>query len=167
MQQPPLLPEEAFARVLRLAKFDGTGALALGTIFALLSASAGHFPFAAIGLLAAGAGAVELHGAALLRQGESRGMNWLVASQPFLLAVILAYCAVRLWLVETPPLPEQLQALIAAGAAQWHLSVEDYVRLLNRLTYGILAIASVFFQGGMMVYYLRRRRSVEKALAEE
>ena len=29
MQQPPLLPEETLSRVLRLAKFDGLGALGL------------------------------------------------------------------------------------------------------------------------------------------
>src|SRR5678816_1370684 len=89
MQQPPLLPEETLARVLRLARFDGMGALVLGGMFALFAAAARDFPFAAIGLLAAGAGAVELHGAALLRQGDRRGMQWLVASQPYLLLVIL------------------------------------------------------------------------------
>ena len=30
MQQPPLLPEETLVRVLRLARFDGMGALVLG-----------------------------------------------------------------------------------------------------------------------------------------
>ena len=168
-RQPPLLPEEVLVRVLRLARFDGLGALGLGTIFALVSAAGDHFPFAAIGLLAAGAGAVELHGVGLLRQGESRGMNWLIASQPFLLVVIFAYCALRLWLVEMPPLPETLHALVAAGAAQWNMSVDDYLRLLNRITYGVLAVTALGFQGGMMIYYLRRKKPVERALtiAEE
>src|SRR5262249_17978142 len=100
---PPLLPQETLLRVLRVARFDGTGALILGGTFALMMASEHDFPFAAIGLLAAGAGAIELHGAALLKQGESRGMSWLVASQPYLLLVILAYCALRLWFVQIPP----------------------------------------------------------------
>jgi hypothetical protein len=166
MRQPPLLPEETLARVLRLAKFDGMGALVLGTIFALLSAAAGHFPLAAVGLLAAGAGAVELHGAALLRRGHERGMNWLIASQPFLLLVIFSYCALRLWFIETPPLPEQMRGLLAASAAQWRMPVEDFLHLLNRITYGALAIIAVGFQGGMMIYYLRRRKPVARALVE-
>lgn len=165
MQQPPLLPEEALIRVLRLARFDGMGALLLGGLFALASAAAHEIPFTAIGLLAAGAGAVELHGVSLLREGEPRGMNWLVASQPFLLLVIFAYCALRVWVTETPPLPESLQALLAAGAAQWHMSVDDYVRVLNRITYAVLAVAAIGFQGGMMVYYLRRRSAVLQALS--
>src|SRR5688500_10289645 len=92
MQQPPLLPAETLARVVRLARFDGTGALLLGSFFAIATALVRDIPFTAIGLLAAGAGAVELHGIALLRERQARGMSWIIASQPLLLIVILGYC---------------------------------------------------------------------------
>lgn len=167
MQQPPLLPEETFARVLRLARFDGMGAMALGGMFALFAATSRDFPFAAIGLLASGAGAVELHGAALLREGEPRGMRWLVASQPFLLLVILSYCALRMWLVEIPPVPEAFQAVFAASARQWNMSIEQYQHALNRITALAVAVVATAFQGGMMLYYLRRREPVYRALAAE
>ena len=62
MQQPPLLPEEALIRVLRLARFDGTGVLVLSGTFAVMAALGRDVPFAVIGLLGAAAGAVELHG---------------------------------------------------------------------------------------------------------
>jgi hypothetical protein len=164
MQQPPLLPEETLLRVVRLARMDGIGALVLGTLFALVAAAGHHFPFTVVGLLAAGAGAVELHGVALLRQAQPRGINWLVASQPFLLIVIFSYCALRLWSGEMPPIPEQLRAFIAAGAAQWRMSIDDYLQLLNRITYALLAVTALGFQGGMMIYYLRRRAAVKQAL---
>jgi hypothetical protein len=162
--QPPLLPEETLSRVLRLARFDGMGALILGGMFALFAAAARDFPFAAIGLLGSGAGAVELHGAALLRQGEPRGMRWLVASQPFLLTVILCYCALRLWFVEIPPIPESMQNLFAMSARQWGMSVEEYQRALNQITALAVACVATGFQGGMMIYYLRRRAPVYRAL---
>jgi hypothetical protein len=164
MQQPPLLPEETLLRVLRLARMDGLGALVLGTLFALVAAAGHHFPFTAVGLLGAGAGAIELHGVTLLRRAQPRGMNWLVASQPFLLVVIFSYCALRLWFEEMPPVPEQLRAFLAAGAAQVRMPVDDYLQLLNRIIYGSLAVTAVGFQGGMMIYYLRRRRAVRQAL---
>ena len=164
---PPLLPEVTLARVLRLAKFDGTSVLVLGGMFALMAAASGHFPLAVIGLLAAGAGAIELHGAALLRQSDERGMLWLVASQPFLLVVILSYCALRLWIIEIPPAPEQFQALFAAGASQWGMSMHDYLQTLNRMTASAVAIVAIGFQGGMTFYYLRRRAPVARALAVE
>jgi hypothetical protein len=167
MQQPPLLPDETLARVLRLARFDGMGAMVLGGMFALVAAGAGDARFAAIGLLASGAGAVELHGAALLRQGEPRGMRWLIASQPYLLFVILSYCALRLWLIELPPIPETFQSVFATSAQQWGLTVEEYQRALNRITALAVAFVATGFQGGMMLYYLRRREPVYRALAAD
>lgn len=165
MPQPPLLPEETLTRVLRIARFDGTGALVLGGIFALLAAAGGERGFAVVGLLASGAGAIELHGVGLLRQGEPRGMNWLIASQPLLLAVILVYCTLRLWFVELPPVPADFQGVFAASAQQWGMSLPDYQRALNRITILVLAAVAVGFQGGMVVYYVRRRAAVEQALA--
>lgn len=165
MQQPPLLPAETLVRVLRLAHFDGLGALIMGGLFALAAAAGRHFPFTALGLLAAGAGAVELHGAALLRQGEVRGLRWLIGSQPFLLLVILIYCGFKLSIDPSEVLPESLQALVAASAAQWNMSVPDYLSLINRLTAAAVAIAAIAFQGGMALYYWRRRRAVRQALA--
>jgi hypothetical protein len=165
MPQPPLLPEETLTRVLRIARFDGTGALLLGGLFALLAAAGGERGFAVVGLLASGAGAIELHGVGLLRQGEPRGMNWLIASQPLLLAVILVYCALRLWFVELPPVPEDFQGVFAASAQQWGMSLPEYQRALNRITILVLAAVAFGFQGGMVLYYLRRRAAVEQALA--
>ncbi len=166
MQQPPFLPEETLSRVLRLAKFDGMGALVLGGLFALTAAAGRHVPFTVIGLLAAGAGAVELHGEALLRQGEPRGMKWLIASQPFMFLVILTYCGLRLWLIEVPPVPEWLKAIVATSAAQAGLTLEGYMLMVNRLTALMVAVVALGFQGGMALYYWRRRKPVEQALAE-
>jgi hypothetical protein len=167
MKQPPLLPEETFARVLRLARFDGMGALGLGSLFAVMAAGTHDVPFAVIGLLAAGAGAVELHGVSLLRGGEERGLHWLIASQPFLLLVVWSYCGLRLVHFEMPPLPEGLGHLAALSAEQWGLTVDQYFRLLNTLTVAILALVSLCYQASMAVYYFRRRGPVARALAEE
>ena len=143
------------------------GALLLGGIFALMAAASRDFPFAAIGLLASGAGAIELHGLALLREGEPRGMRWLITSQPFLFVVILSYCAMRLWLVELPPIPETFQGLFATSAQQWGMTVEQYQHALNRITALAVATVAALFQGGMTLYYVRRREPVYRALAAE
>jgi hypothetical protein len=164
MQQPPLLPEEALARVARLARFDGLSVLVLGALFAIGAAAARDVPFAALGLLAAGAGAVELHGLALLGQHHSRGMSWLIASQPFLLVVILSYCALRLTFVEIPPMPDEWRAMFELSAQRVGLTPAQYFLLLNRITVGVVAVVSVFYQGGMTLYYLRRRAAVARAL---
>lgn len=167
MQQPPLLPEETLFRVLRLAKLDGTGVLILGAMFAVLAAAGGDARFAIIGLLAAGAGAIELHGAALLRQGAPRGMRWLIFSQPFLLLVIYAYCWIRLTHFEMPPIPERFQEPIEQAAQQLGLTVEGYFQMVNRLTAKVVSVIATIYQGCMTIYYLRRRDAVTRALELE
>lgn len=166
MQQPPLLPHETLVRVLRIARFDGIGALLLGGMFALSAAMAGEPPLAVIGLLGAGAGAIELHGTELLKQGDGRGMSWLIASQPFLLVVVFSYCSMRLWVLPLPPVPESLEGLFAASATQWKMTVDEYQHVLNRITVLAIAVVALGFQGWMTYYYVRRRQAVMTAVTE-
>ncbi len=167
MQQPPLLPEETLARVFRLAKVDGMGVLVLAGFFACISAAAGDFLGAIVGLLVAGAGALELHGASLLRQGEERGITWLVGSQFFLLATILVYCGLRLLHLDIPPIPDELRPMIEASAAQAGLGVDEYLKAVYRFGLWLVALVSLLYQGGMMLYYLRRRDAISRALNGE
>ncbi|MFM8336556.1 MAG: hypothetical protein ACKODK_13440, partial [Opitutaceae bacterium] len=166
MQQPPLLPEETLERVERLARFDGLSLLLLGALFAVPAAAVRDVPFAIIGLLAAGAGAIELHGLGLLREGDARGLNWLIGSQPLLLGVIWCYCVLRLLFFEPPPMPEDMADLAKAGAAQWGMPVEEYFRRVNQFIVGAVAVIALFYQGGMTLYYLLRREAVTTALGE-
>lgn len=164
---PPLLPEETLARVLRLARFDGLSVLFLGTLFAVGAAAAKDLPFAAVGLLAAGAGAIELHGVGLLRQGEPRGMTWLIGSQPFLFLVIAAYCVLRMTHFDLPALPDRVRELAELSARQWRMSVDEYFRTINLIAAGVVGFVSLLYQGGMTLYYLRRREAVRRAIEAE
>lgn len=165
MLQPPFLPDEVLARVHRLARRDGSSMLVIAGVFAVLAALAGDGVGAITGLLVAGAGALELHGAALLNDGEPRGMSWLIGSQAFLLATILGYCTLRLLHHEIPPLPEEMRSLIDQSAAELGLTAEQYLQRVYRLGLWLVAILSVLYQGGMIVYYARRREAVARALA--
>ena len=165
MQPPPFLPEETFARVCRVARFDGLSVLLVAGFFALLSAVAGEAVGALIGLLAAGAGAIELHGRTLLHHGERRGMSWLVGSQLFLLVVLLGYCALQLLRARLPALPAEADALLQADADQLGMTKSEFLLLFNRMLYGGFAIVTLVYQGGMALYYLRRRAAVDRVLA--
>ena len=163
---PPLLPDEILRRVIRTSKFDGAGVLVIAGAFALASASVHDVTGAEAGLLIAAAGAMELHGSALLRQGETKGTRWLVASQLFLLAIVLGYIGWRLQNVDIAPMrpllmTEQREAIAKAG-----LTVDDFLRTVYKATYEILGIASILYQGGLALYYFRRRTAVTTALGE-
>lgn len=164
MKTPPLLPEETLRRVLRVANMEGLSVLAIAGMFALASASMGDYQGTAIGLLAAASGAIELHGAALLQAGAARGTKWLIVSQPYLMAIILAYCAWRLSYVD----PQYIAGLKTAAHSMYGDGIRDriaetgltepqYYALVYRLTFTAFALATLIYQGLMTLYYLRRR----------
>jgi hypothetical protein len=138
--------------------------LLVAGMFALLAAMTGDSVGAITGLLVAGAGALELHGAALLNDGRRRGMSWLIGSQLFLLLTIIAYCALRLFHLEIPPVPADMEPIIAMSAAQLGLSPAEYLQGLYRVVLSLVALLSLAYQGGMILYYARRRAAVETAL---
>ena len=165
--KPPLLPSERLRRVLRVARLDGASILGVAGAFALVSAAFRDVTGAVIGLLVAAAGAIELHGASLLRASDVKGGRWLLGSQLYLMAVILAYCAFRLarpdlaaWrAVVTEDLAEQIR--------QANLTVDQVLLQIQRLVYFGVAAATLLYQGGMSLYYLRHRAAVAAALQED
>jgi hypothetical protein len=167
MKTPPLLPEETLHRVLRVANFNGMSVLAISGMLALAVASAGDYRGAAIGLLIAAAGAIELHGAGLLRAGEARGTQWLIASQPYLLVVVLGYCGLCLWSYDPAMLREAMTSDLRASLAQVGYSEERFLRMFYVTTYALLGIGTFIYQGAMTLYYFRRRRAVAAALEGE
>jgi len=164
--KPPLLPSETFRRVLRVARFDGLSVLGVSGAFALISAASQDVSGAMIGLLVAAAGAIELHGVTLLKVGRGRGMNWLITSQLYLMAILIGYAYVKLLKpdismirpVVTPELTEQIH--------QAGMSVDQFLLEFLRLMYGGVAVATILYQGGMTLYYARRRVAVAAALLE-
>src|SRR5437660_1598457 len=164
---PPFLPEETLSRVLRVARLDGISVAFIAGLFAILAALAGDGLGAIIGLLVAGAGAIELHGASLLHHGEKRGMNWLIASQIFLLTTVIAYCALRLLHPGFGPLLAAVTDDMRASLETAGWTPERFVRFVYNTTYYAVAVVTFFYQGGMALYYFRRRRSVARALASE
>jgi hypothetical protein len=167
MKPPPFLPEETLHRVLRVSRLDGMSIAVIAGLFALISALAGDGLGAVVGLLVAGAGAIELHGATLLEHGEPRGMSWLINSQLFLLATIVGYCALRLLHPSVEPLKAAVtdEMKLSLESAGW--TPDDFVRVVYNTTYIAVAIATLFYQGGMALFYYRRREAVERALTEE
>jgi hypothetical protein len=159
MRTPPLLPEETLHRVLRVANFDGLSVLAVSGMLTLAVASNGNFLGAAVGLLVAAAGALELHGVGLLRAGHGRGIRWLIASQPYLLVVVLAYCALQVGTYD----PALLHDAVNRGVGAKVLD-DAALRRIYFTSYAVIAVATIIYQGAMTVYYYNRRHAVVAAL---
>jgi hypothetical protein len=168
--QPPILASEILRHVLRVARFDGLSVLFLAGFFALVSAASGDVSGAAFGLLIAAAGAVELHGMGLLRGADRRGMSWLVASQLYLLSVVLGYVGYRLANPDSDPLLKMAKSALTDEIRQAGMDpvqfMAEFPREL-RLLYMAVGGLTILYQGGMAVYYMRRRAAVEAAIDED
>jgi hypothetical protein len=165
-KRPPFLPAQALQRVIHIARLDGMGVLAIAGLFALASALMHDQVGTLIGLVVAGAGAVELHGVALLRHGIERGMHWLVGSQVLLLVVVLAYVLLRLTHVDTAMMKPLLTEQQRQAIAQSGMGVDAFLRMVYIGTYAMVGVATVLYQGGLTVYYQRRRAAVAVALRD-
>lgn len=166
-KSPPLLPTEALERVLRHARLNGTWVLAMGGTFALIGATGGEYVGVMAWLLVAGTGAMALHGATLLHEGEPRGTDWLVGGQLFCLALILSLCAWQLTHVDLAPLRAAVTDDMRSSFKQTGLTEDEFLLLTYRLSYGILALVALLYPGGMALYYHRRRAAVTAALMSE
>ena len=166
MKKPPLLPSEALRRVLRVARFNGWVVLAISGAFALGSASIHDTAGTAVGLLIAGAGAMELHGASLVNHGEAQGVNWMIGSQFYLMAVMFGYIWLRLQHIDVGTLepfltPDQHQAIAQAG-----LTTEEFLRAVYVSTWSLVGALTLIYQSAMAIYYHRRRGPITVALKE-
>jgi hypothetical protein len=164
--KPPLLPAETLRRVLRVARMNGASVLAISGVFALVSAGARDLSGAVVGLMVAASGAVELHGAALLRNGRENGMRWLVSSQVLLAAVVLAYVAIRIRDPDISAMREVLTDEQRSVIRQTGMSEDAFLVATYRFGYWAVAGATLAYQGAMTLYYARRQAPVAAALRD-
>jgi hypothetical protein len=171
---PPLLSDVVLNRLRAIARLNGLSVVVIASLGAVLEAARGGIPFAVAAVLAAGAGMLEVHGANLLRDRIKEGLHWAIRGELLLLAIIWVYCAVRL---AQPDLTEVRAAFHAslelpmmqkrwAEAQELGLTEEQYLNAVYQLTYVAFAFVSLLYQGGMVIYYLRRRGAVETAIGE-
>ena len=145
----------------------------LSGLFALLAALGQQAPAAIAGALAFGAGACEWHGSHQLRSGQGPGVEWMKMGQLGLLAIILLY---SIWMMT-----HFNEAEFAATMPDWYMDKfendlraaglnEDempaFFRMVNVLSYTIVAAVSCVYQGGLAFYYHSKRHSVNAALQQ-
>lgn len=158
-QTPPPLPGKTLRRVLLIAKLDGSSLLFVAGGFALISACLRDGVGALIGCLIAGAGAMELTAARLLRHGDPRGIAWMVRSQLLVPTVVLFYCAIRLAQIDVAPLRDLISLPMRQEIEAQGIPLDFFLREMYVAVYLILSLVTLLYQGGLALYvYLRRAR---------
>ncbi|MDF9833556.1 hypothetical protein M2103_001783 [Ereboglobus sp. PH5-5] len=175
--KPPPIPELVYQRVMKVARFDGHMVMWIAGIGALLAAAGGSHTAAVAACLAAGTGAMEIHGSQQLARGNERGVNWLVRAQLLLMFVILAYATWQLTHFNEGLYRElipQFREYTEQASRRYKVdnpydALDDaqlmlLFRMCHTLLYAVVGFVTCIYQGLMARYYFRRREAVAKAL---
>lgn len=173
MTAPPPLPAQVLSRVTRIARFDGWSLVVVAGGFALVSVQQRDLTGALIGALIASAGALELFGLHLLARRRLAGLSLLVGSQLYLLVALLSYCSYRLLHVDLTPFRAIFKEMLKFEAFRlvWQnyedlgMTKDSFLRPIYTLLYTIVPIVTLVYQGGLALYYQRRRSAIASALS--
>ncbi len=165
--KPQPSPADTLRRVIKIARLDGLSIFVVSGGFALITMMMGDLVGTIVGLLVAAAGWSEWHGAKLLQRGRARGIHWLVRSQLYLLCIILLYVMRQMTNYD----PEYVRTLVTPYMKQMFDSIGldiqqvlPMVRTAFYVLYGTVALVTLFYQGGLALYYRRRTEAVHAAL---
>lgn len=175
--KPPPIPELVYQRVMLVGKVDGYMVFLSAGLLALFAATGGFWGVMLVSCLAAGTGAMEVHGARTLAQGDERGVNWLVRAQLLLMLVILGFVVYYLYNFNETFFSALIPEIRAKAAETYpriglenpyeNISDSDMLMLM-RISVNLMLMAIGFvtclYQGLMARYYFRRREAVAKAL---
>jgi hypothetical protein len=164
---PPSAPEKALKRVLLIAGIDGWSVIAIAGLGILLTLALGDLSSLLVGVLVLAAGVMELRGRRRLRRRDPAGLQQMVKAQLFLLAVILVYCASRLGSYDQESMLAGLTPDMKAMLKESGVEVADIIPLVRTAflaTYGLLAVLTAVFQGGLILFYRSKAALVTAAL---
>ena len=154
--------QNTLGKVLRVASVDSLSVLVIAGCALALCLLAGYWMECLFCGGALGAGALEWRGRRRLASAVAGGFRMLIISQLLLLAVIVVYAVWRLFTLDAGELLDLLRRYPLAGRfladyPQPRL-IKPVLEVSLNLTYGLLIVLSMLFQGGLAVYYALARR---------
>ena len=123
-----------------------------------------------VGVLVTAAGAMEVYGNRLMKSGLRESIRWLCGAQIYLLAILVLYCGVSIFLfrpesaLENLP-PEILTTILSLGFDE--ASLRALIAQVFYLTYFSVIIVSALYQGGLCLYYWSKRNHFAATIPSE
>jgi hypothetical protein len=151
------------ARAAAVARGNALGYAAFGAL-SLLVALFGLDPLGlAISALVTGVGVLQRRAAPRLRQGDPVAPRVLARNELVLMAGILVYCLLQLTVLRTSG--AELQARIG-DTGDLGLDLAELTDWMTTTIYSAFLGTTLLYQGGLALYFLRRKPLLERYLAE-
>jgi len=153
--------------VLTVSRLNGWGVAIFAVLGVLVALVMGDLLGIAICLFVLASGWMEIRGNRKLQRRDPDGMKWLVRSQMFLLAVILAYCARCLGSFDSDTVMANLTPDMEAMLKESGIEKADILPLVHKMffvLYGAVALTSLLYQGGLALFYRGKTARVTEVL---
>jgi hypothetical protein len=151
------------ARAAALARGNGLFYAACGAITLLIALLQLDWIDVILGAIASAVGAAQVRAAARLRRAEPSAPGALARNELVLLGAIGAYCALELAGLGPSAADWEAQLDEAAGM---ELGLGELAESLATTTYATLLAVALLYQGGLALYFLRRRPLLERYVRE-
>lgn len=151
------------ARAAAVARSNALGYAAFGVLSLLVALLGLDVVGLAISALVTAVGILQLRAAPRLKHGDPAALRLLARNELVLMAGILVYCLLQLTLLRASgaELQEQIGDTSDLG-----LDLAELSDWLNTTIYSVFLGTTLLYQGGLALYFLRRKPLLERYLAE-
>lgn len=160
-------PQDVLKRVRRIAGVNGWSVAVVSGLSTLLCLVTGAAGGAAVGLMVTLGGVMELRGRRMLGERKPDGMLWLVRGQLMVLGMIWVYAVSRLASFDPELAMGNLTPDMERLLAESGILMSDILPLVKIAFYTLyitLLLVTLFYQGGLALYYRSRTAVVTEAL---
>jgi len=149
------------ARAAAVGRSNALGYVIFGGLTLLMGVSGPDVPGLAIGVILTGVGVGQLRAVPRLKHGDPEATRTLARNELLLMAGIIGYSVLKLTVLrEVDP------ALKQADTGDLGLDLGELADSLTTAVYSTFIAVTLIYQGGLSLYYKRRRPMAERYLAE-
>lgn len=151
------------ARAAAVARSNALGYAVFGALTLLVALFGPDVLGLAIGAVVTGVGVAQLRAAPRLRHGDPAAPRVLARNELVLMGGIIGYCLLKLTLLRESGADLQSQV---GDTGDLDLGIGELIDSLNTTMYSAFLAVTLVYQGGLALYFLRRRPIVERYLVE-
>ncbi len=154
--------QRPLARAAKIAHTNGSGYVVFGGLTIFVALFGPDFVALLLGVAVTGVGIVERRAGARLREADPAAPRRLAVNELCLLGAIVVYGVLKLTLMR----PDSAELDKAVGDSLPGMDVKAIMDSTITAFYGLMIAIAVGYQGGLAIYFSRRKEALERFNSE-